>query len=93
MSEPTSPPPGPPDAGMDGRVAFKSISFCISCRNRLRQLSQTLPGNLDCLDEDVEISLVDYGSSDGLSDWVRSRFGHFIETGRLVFFEVLNPVS
>lgn len=89
--------PRPPMTVLDrdaGRqIALKSISFCVSCRNRLWQLRQTLPGNLECIEDDVEICLVDYGSSDGLADWIRTHFSRFIESGRLVFFEVLNPVS
>ena len=70
----------------------KSISFCISCRNRLWQIQDTLLKNLSCLDEDLEIVLVDYGSSDGFSDWVWANFKEFIDNKKLVFFEVKNPV-
>lgn len=71
----------------------KAISFCTSCRNRMWQISQTLGANLETLDEDLEIVLVDYGSTDGLAAWVWSNFAAAIESGRLVFFEVKNKVS
>jgi Glycosyl transferase family 2 len=71
----------------------KTISFCVSCRNRLWQLEKTLAGNIASLDDDLEISLVDYGSTDGLSDFIWSNFKHYIDSGKLVFFEVKNQVS
>ena len=66
----------------------KSISFCVTCRNRRWQIEQTLEANLTALDRMDEIVLVDYCSTDGLSEWVWSRFKNQIDTGQLVFFEV-----
>jgi len=71
----------------------KRISLCISCRNRLWQIQQTLSENLSSLDADMEIVLVDYGSSDGLSDWVWAHFESHIREGMLTFFQVTNPVT
>lgn len=71
----------------------KQISLCISCRNRLWQIQQTLPENLSSLGADMEIVLVDYGSADGLSDWVWAHFGPHIRAGMLTFFQVTNPVT
>jgi glycosyltransferase involved in cell wall biosynthesis len=71
----------------------KRISLCISCRNRLWQIQQTLPENLSSIDADMEIVLVDYGSSDGLSDWVWANFETHIRGGMLTFFQVTNPVT
>lgn len=68
------------------------ISFCVTCRNRLWQLKETLAHNLGHLRDEHEISLVDYGSTDGLGEWVWSNFRSQIESGRLRFFEVTNPV-
>lgn len=68
------------------------ISFCVTCRNRLWQLRQTLGFNLDQLGGGHEIVLVDFGSSDGLAEWVWSNFRGAIESSRLRFFEVTNPV-
>lgn len=73
-------------------MTMKKISFCVTCRNRLWQIKETLFENLACLEDDSEISLVDYGSSDGLSDWVWSNFTSEIKNGRLIFFEVTNDV-
>jgi len=79
-----------PPAG--SATSTPTISFCVTSRNRLWQLQQTLAGNLDALGAGHEVTLVDYGSSDGLSAWVWSRFGEAIGQGRLVFFEVTNEV-
>lgn len=69
-----------------------AIAFCVTSRNRLWQLSQTLKLNLLKLKDDQMISLVDYGSSDGLSDWIWNNFEPFIKNKKLLFFEVLNKV-
>ena len=68
------------------------ISFCITSRNRLWQLSKTLKANLSKLKDRQMISLVDYGSSDGLSDWIWKNFDSEIKNEKLSFFEVLNEV-
>ena len=68
------------------------IAFCITSRNRLWQLSQTLKANLLKLKDHQMISLVDYGSSDGLSDWIWKNFDSEINDEKLSFFEVLNEV-
>ena len=72
---------------------LQTISFCVTCHNRLWQLKQTLHHNLQVLEEGLEIVLVDYHSTDGLSAWVWENFANQIERGRLVFFQVLNEVS
>jgi glycosyltransferase involved in cell wall biosynthesis len=72
---------------------MKTISFCTTCRNRLWQIKQTLLPNLETIAQTQEIVLVDYGSSDGLSEWVWTHFQSFIEEQKLVFFEVKNEVN
>lgn len=71
---------------------FKEISFCSTCRNRLWQLKDTLHHNLESISDEHEIVLVDYGSSDGLSDWIWTNFFESIKNKKLVFFEVKNEV-
>lgn len=68
------------------------ISFCVTCRNRLWQLKQTLAHNVASVGAEHEISLVDYGSTDGMAEWVWSNFADAIAAGRLRFFQVTNPV-
>jgi hypothetical protein len=74
-------------------IKRKAITFCVTCRNRLWQLKQTLGKNLAILDDDIEITLVDYGSTDEISQWVWSNFKEYIESGNLNFFEVKNDVT
>ncbi|GAA4899717.1 glycosyltransferase [Streptomyces coeruleoprunus] len=65
--------------GVPGR-----ISYCVTCKNRLWQLRETLPENLERVRADgrAEIVLVNYNSDDGLDTWVR-RFRPEIESGLL----------
>ncbi|WP_405164550.1 glycosyltransferase [Nocardia sp. NBC_01499] len=60
------------------------ISFCVTCKNRLWQLQQTLPANLEAIlaDGRSEIVLVNYNSDDDLDEWVR-QFGEHIDSGVL----------
>lgn len=71
---------------------MKTISFCTTCRNRLWQIKQTLGHNLEKIGKSHELVLVDYGSTDGLSDWVWQNFKTSINEEKLVFFEVKNEV-
>ena len=67
-----------------------SISFCITCCDRLWQIQQTLPFNIENLADSAELVVVDYSSSDGLSQWVYTNFKDRINTGELTFFEAVN---
>jgi hypothetical protein len=69
------------------------ISFCITCCNRLWQIQQTFETNLANLDADLELVLVDFGSRDGLAEWVWSGFKPEIDSGKVRFYEVCNPVN
>jgi hypothetical protein len=62
------------------------ISFCITCRNRLEYLKQTLPVSLSKVSLGVTFCLLDYGSSDGLGDWVKTEMGQFIEWDVLEYY-------
>lgn len=69
------------------------ISFCITCMNRLSHIQETLPRNIKdnyCLGE-VEFVLLDYNSSDGLEDWVKSNMENHIKTGILAYYKTLDP--
>lgn len=71
----------------------KLVSLCTTCCNRVWQLRQTLPDNLAALPPHAEIVLVDYGSTDGLADWVWQHFKPAIDDGRLTFFQVTSEVT
>jgi len=66
------------------------ISICTTCMNRLEDLKQTLPKNIeDNLGyNNVEFVLLDYNSKDGLEEWVKEQ--KLVESG-LVFFRTDEP--
>jgi len=63
--------------------------------NRLDDLMITLPANIGANEDypDLEFVLLDYGSSDGLDQWVRRRMMNHIESGRLVYYRTDEPKS
>ena len=66
-----------------------TLSFCITCKNRLYQIRQTLRKNLDdnlIYKDSVDFVLVDFGSSDGLKEWVASSFKEELESGYLKYY-------
>src|SRR4051812_49289287 len=66
----------------------KKLSFCITCKNRFHQISETLPVNLadNATDvDDVEFVLLDFDSRDGLKEWVINNFQSELESGYLKF--------
>lgn len=72
---------------------FKKISYCITCKNRLYQLKQTLEQNLkdNKAYPDVEFVLINYNSQDGLEEWVKRNFSHYIDQGTLVYYRTPDP--
>lgn len=71
----------------------KRISFCTIAMNRTHHIAKTLPINLaDNEDFDnCEFVLLDYNSTDGLEDFVRSYLKRYIDNGRLVYFRTDLP--
>lgn len=68
---------------------MKKLSFCITCKNRLHQISETLPINLlhnAAAADQVEFVLVDFSSRDGLREWVIENFQEELRTGYLKYF-------
>ncbi len=66
-----------------------SLSFCITCMNRLHQIRNTLRKNLDDNRNHkhlVEFILLDLGSRDGLRDWIRDNFMDDIDSGALKYY-------
>lgn len=70
----------------------KKISFCITCMNRLSHIKQTLEKNIEdnFLPDDVEFVLLDYNSSDGLEEWVRT-LQKYIDLGILHYYRIETP--
>lgn len=79
---------------MDGGNTMKkkdnaTLSFCITCKNRLHQIKQTLPQNLaDNIEMKgkIDFILVDFVSTDGLQEWVAENFESEIEEGYLKYY-------
>lgn len=66
-----------------------SLSFCITCKNRFYQIKQTLRKNLEDNREEkdlIEFILVDFGSTDGLQEWITENFMDEIEEGYLKYY-------
>jgi hypothetical protein len=66
-----------------------TLSYCITCMNRFHQISKTLKKNLDdnrIHREWIEFVLVDFGSSDGLREWVLANFQDDLEQGYLRYY-------
>ena len=69
------------------------ISLCVPCMNRIEEAKATIPKNIkDNSDyNNLEIILLDYNSTDGLEDWVKSEMMKFINSGLLVYYRTEEP--
>ena len=69
------------------------LSLCITCMNRLYQLRETLPHNLKAIEflDGVELCLVNFNSQDGLDEYIKEHFMHYIESGKLNYFYTKEP--
>lgn len=72
----------------------RTISVCTTCMNRLADIRRTLPQNLEDNADygPAEFVLLDYGSTDGLAEWVRRDMGRYVETGRLMYYRTEQPL-
>lgn len=63
------------------------IAFCTTCKGRTLHVRQTLPRNLkDNRQEGNKFVLLNYGSRDGLIEFVQSSLASEIESGKLVVY-------
>ena len=72
---------------------FRRISICTTVMNRLEDLKQTLPKNMaDNSDyPNLEFVVLDYNSSDGLGDWIKSEIMDHVKSGRLTYARTAQP--
>lgn len=67
---------------------MNKLSFCITCKNRICQIRQTLPKNI--LDNKtnpyIEFVLVNFGSNDGLHEYVLENFSRELSEGYLSYY-------
>jgi GT2 family glycosyltransferase len=60
--------------------------------NRLFHLRETLLSNIENnIDENVEFVLLDYNSTDGLENWVRTKLAHYISNGIVKYVKTDEP--
>ncbi|NNU33105.1 glycosyltransferase family 2 protein [Mucilaginibacter sp. S1162] len=71
------------------------ISFCTTCMNRVEHLKETLPQNILANKnyKNVEFVLLDYNSSDGLKNYVKSELAQYITAGKLSYYRTDEPVK
>ena len=71
----------------------QKISFCITVKNRLHHLKETLPRNLKDNGgyEQLQFVILDYNSSDGLSEWLRAGFYTEISNGKITYYRTEEP--
>lgn len=71
-------------------AGFVRISFCTTAMGRLDHIRQTFLRNIADSDNypAAEFVLLDYGSLDGLADWVRFEAMELIERGKLVYLRL-----
>jgi predicted glycosyltransferase involved in capsule biosynthesis len=62
------------------------ISYCTSIMNRKYQLEKTLLINLKNLSEYSEIVIVDFGSTDGLREYIYNNFSHYLDNKKLLYY-------
>lgn len=69
------------------------ISFCTVSMNRLHHLKQTLPKNIEDNEayENLQFIILDYNSTDGLEDWVKSNMQKYIDKKKLKYYKTTEP--
>ncbi len=73
---------------------MKNISFCTVCKNRKEHYIKTIKENINnhkC-SGDVEFLLLDYNSTDGLEEWVKSNLIEYIQRGILSYYKTTEPL-
>ena len=70
-----------------------SVSLCTTVMNRLVDLKETLPKNVEFNKDypNVEFVILDYNSKDGLGDWIKKEMGDFIESGTVSYYRTEEP--
>lgn len=71
---------------------MSKISFCITCKGRLYQFSQTILKNIkDNLDHpDNEFTLINHNSPDDLDNWVKTNLQEHINSGKFIYCRLLD---
>jgi hypothetical protein len=69
------------------------ISFCTVAMNRIHHVQSTLIKNMNdnANAGELEFVLLDYNSTDGLDQWVKSNCAKYIESGILKYYKTEHP--
>lgn len=72
---------------------YYKVSVCTHCMNKLEEAKWSVPKNIEDNSDypNFELVLLDYNSTDGLEDWVKSEMMEFIERGILVYYKMEGP--
>lgn len=68
---------------------MNNVIFCTTCKGRAQHIKKTLPANLKN-NQHGRFLLLDYGSNDGLVEWLREDCLTEIESGKLIVYS-FNP--
>ncbi len=76
-----------------GNPNAPKISYCTTCKGRAHHLMKTLPANLaaEAGNPNVEFVILDYGSEDGLGEWIQQNFANELESGRIRYARTEQP--
>lgn len=72
------------------------ISICTTCKDRLDNLKQTLPQNIQSNSDysNVEFVVLDYNSTkDDVGGWIKSEMMEYIESGKLVYYRTTEDIK
>lgn len=63
--------------------------FCTTCKGRLQHLEKTLPKNLadNASCANLKFVILDYGSQDGLAEYMKTKHKAEIDSGRIAFYQ------
>jgi len=70
-------------------IEIPKLSFCITCKNRFYQIKDTLIKNLNdnkMYKHFIEFVLVDFGSTDGLNEWIKDKCMKYVKEGYLKYY-------
>jgi len=69
------------------------ISFCTTCMDRLYNLKETLPKNIEDnkVYSNVEFIILDYNSKDKLKKWMKKNMKKHIKSGKVVYYRTIEP--
>ena len=70
------------------------VCICTNVMNRLGDISKTLPDNIKAMEsyDNLEFVLLNYGDKSGLDGWIKKNMMEHIESGKLVYYSMIDDV-